>query len=289
MTSLSSQAVDYGLDPLSRNPTELLMNIFSLLPRFSDVFALAATCHRLRHVWTTSTDVIYRQVAPRCVPCERYARIFLADQGGPAKEESSMLSAEDVRRLVRNSWAVGKSISEFERNVVCKVRSMSLSESLGEGNTILIFSPAGPWDAEKCYGAQRHPPYLTRTERPRFIRSYYQLWSLMKLDTAKWRSRLEAASLKQLMLLYEMSNLTQSIEPGEGRSDPELQHHTSFRRSDKRIELSREIRKHMDDRYRCIHDQELDDPWVLAKSDGYLNFIVMWDHWQQPFKDLIWR
>ncbi len=111
----------------------------------------------------------------------------------------------------------------------------------------------------------------------------------MKLDTAEWRSRLEAASLKQLMLLYETSNLMQSIEPGEGHSDPELQHHTSFRRSDKRIELSRKISKHMDHRYRCIHNQDFDDPWVLAKSDGYLDFVVMWDHWQRPFEDLVCR
>jgi len=120
MTSLSSR---HSLDPLSRNPTELLVKIFSLLPRLSDVFALAATCHRLRHIWTTSTNIIYRQVAPRCIPCERYARIFLADQGGPAKE-SPVLSAEDVGRLVRNSWVVEKSIAEFERNIVSKVRSM---------------------------------------------------------------------------------------------------------------------------------------------------------------------
>lgn len=111
----------------------------------------------------------------------------------------------------------------------------------------------------------------------------------MKLDTAEWHLRLEAASLKQLMLLYETSKLTQSIEPGEGHPNPELRHHTSFRRSDKRIELSRKIREHMEHRYRRIHDQDFDDPWVLAKSDGHLWFVVMWDHWQQPFEDLVCR
>lgn len=113
-------AVSHGYDPLSRTPTELLEKIFSLLPRLSDVFALAATCHR---IWTTSTNTIYRQVAPRCIPCEPYARNFLADQGAPA-QESPLLSAEDVRRLVQNSWVVEKSISGFERKIVCRVRSM---------------------------------------------------------------------------------------------------------------------------------------------------------------------
>lgn len=112
-----------ALIPLSRIPTELLEKIFSLLPRLSDVFALAATCHQLRHVWTTTTNDIYRQVAPRCIPCEPYARSFLADQSGPTKE-SPLLSAEDVGRLVRNSWMVEKSVSEFERKIVCQVKGM---------------------------------------------------------------------------------------------------------------------------------------------------------------------
>lgn len=115
--------LSHGHDLLSRTPTELLENTFGLLPRFSDVFALAATCHRLRQVWTTSTNNIYRQVARRCIPCELYARNLLADQDRPA-QESHLLSAEDVHRLVRNLWVVEKSISEFERKIVCKVRSM---------------------------------------------------------------------------------------------------------------------------------------------------------------------
>lgn len=113
----------HGHDLFSRTPTELLENIFGLLPRFSDVFALAATCHRLRYIWTTSANIIYRQVAPRCVPCEPYARNLLADQGRPA-QESHLLSEEDVHCLVRNSWIVEKSIIEFEWKIVCKVKGM---------------------------------------------------------------------------------------------------------------------------------------------------------------------
>lgn len=118
----------------------------------------------------------------------------------------------------------------------------------------------------------------------------------MELDTAGWHSRLETMSLKQLILLYEMSNLTQSIGPEEGHSDsPNVDtditspHPASFRRSDRRIELSRRIKKHMEHTYRRIHDEDFDDPWVLAKEDGYLFFIVMWDHWQSPFEDLVCR
>jgi len=112
---------------------------------------------------------------------------------------------------------------------------------------------------------------------------------MMELDTAEWHSRLEAASLKQLILLYELSKLTQSIGPGEGHQDPESQHPARFHRSDKRRELSRKIGEHMGHTYRRIHNKKFDDPWVHAKEDGYLFFVVMWDHWQKPFEALVCR
>ncbi len=57
----------------------------------------------------------------------------------------------------------------------------------------------------------------------------------MELDPADWQSRLEAVSLKQLILLNEMSNLTQSIGPEEGHPygpnldiDTDSQHPLAF-------------------------------------------------------------
>jgi len=84
---------------------------------------------------------------------------------------------------------------------------------------------------------------------------------------AEWQSRLEAVSLKQLILLYEMFNLIQSIGSEEGHSNnPNLdsntqsQHWANFLRSDTRVELSRRTRKHMENTYRCIHNEDFDDP-----------------------------
>jgi hypothetical protein len=118
----------------------------------------------------------------------------------------------------------------------------------------------------------------------------------MEVDPAGWQARLEAVSLKQLILLYEMSNLRQSIGSEEGHPcgpnldiDIQSQHPASFRRSDKRIELSRRIRKHMENTYQRIYNEDFDDPWGLAKEDGYLFFVVLWDHWQSPFEDLVRR
>lgn len=62
---------------------EIITEISCLLPSFANVFALATTCVRFRRIWTTKVTPIYGQVAQRSIPCERHARSFLADQGGP--------------------------------------------------------------------------------------------------------------------------------------------------------------------------------------------------------------
>lgn len=118
----------------------------------------------------------------------------------------------------------------------------------------------------------------------------------MRLDAAEWQSRLEAMTSKQVVLLYEMSRLTQSVGLEEAHpenttldADPKSQHPTSFRRSDKRQALSRRTKEHMEHTYRRIHNEDFDEPWVNAKEDGYLWFVVMWDHWQTPFEDLMCR
>ena len=84
MEPSSDQAAGNGNGPLLSMPVELITKIFCLLPSFSNVFVLSATCHRLRQVWTNSVASIYSEVAPGSIPCNRHARSFLADQGGPA-------------------------------------------------------------------------------------------------------------------------------------------------------------------------------------------------------------
>jgi len=109
-------------------PAELTTEIFCLLPSLSDVFAVAATCHQFRYVWMTNVTQIYHQVAPRSIPCERYARRFRADQGGPAME-CWKLSPGDVVCMVRNACVVEKAILQFEREIVRRVRSMFCDKS----------------------------------------------------------------------------------------------------------------------------------------------------------------
>ena len=118
----SIQAANDSNGPLLSIPVELMTEILSALPSFFDVLALAATCRQLRHIWTTNVTSIYSQVASRSVPCERYARRFLADHGGLATSFSTP-SARDALCILRNSCVVEKAILKFEKDIVCRIQS----------------------------------------------------------------------------------------------------------------------------------------------------------------------
>ena len=122
MQPLSVQAAGNSDGPLLSIPTELITKTFCLLPSFTDILALAATCQRLRRIWTTNVTSIYSQVGPRSIPCERYARSFLADQGGPAIDFPT-LSAGDVVCMVRNLCVIEKATLQFEKEIVRRVKS----------------------------------------------------------------------------------------------------------------------------------------------------------------------
>ena len=121
MSSTSRQGDNDRHRSLSILPPEIVTKIFCQLPSFSDVFALSAVCCRLRHLWLKNVNPIYKQIAPRTIPCERAARRFLIDQDGPRLESS--VSAKDVVRMVRNAGVIEKAILQFEREIVSRVRS----------------------------------------------------------------------------------------------------------------------------------------------------------------------
>ena len=142
-------------------------------------------------------------------------------------------------------------------------------------------------------GARKHPPHLTWSERRRFTRTYYQLWGLMRLSATEWQLRLENMRLKQLYLLREMCRLTQSIGREEVVPPPEYPNAApgsinaiNSGRSQERIALSEMIWEQIE-RTQSIHDQPAEYPWALTKHEGYLWFIVMWDHWQSSLEDII--
>lgn len=128
MPSPPAHHVDKPNQSLFSLPPEVITKIFGNFSSFFDVFALAATCRRLRHVWSTSVIPIYNSVAPRSIALERDARRFLVDQRGP-KLDFPMV-AETVVQMVRNASIVEKAVLQFEREIVCRVRSKFTLEVL---------------------------------------------------------------------------------------------------------------------------------------------------------------
>ena len=151
-------------------------------------------------------------------------------------------------------------------------------------------------ELQACYGAgaRGHPPALTRTERPRFISTYYTLWGLMKLDASKWESKLEQMTSQQLYYLHEMTKLTQSIgreevvpSPLFPDEPPDSVHSINSGRSDKRIALEERVWQQIQDNSQRIFSQDALYPDGYAKHEGFMWFVVMWDHWQPSLKDMV--
>lgn len=142
MPSQPAEAAHNRTISLLLMPPELVTKIFCRLSSFSDVFALSATCRQLRYIWFSNVTPIYSHVAPRSIACATQARKFLNDQGALAVDYS--LSAENVVQLVRNSSVVEKAVQQFEREIVCRVRS-----KLKHYKTIMhglsLYSDIGCW------------------------------------------------------------------------------------------------------------------------------------------------
>lgn len=154
-----------------------------------------------------------------------------------------------------------------------------------------ILGPA--FDTEKIYGRRKgHPPTMTRTERLRFIRTYYQLWSLLSLCSQQQRQRMDQiTSLKQLYLLREMCMLPHCLGDEAANTNIPFQPAAlaalaTYPR--KREDLRRALTKRLDNVFRAGRDGKAAEKVEgYAIEDGYLSFVVIWDHWQENLKVLI--
>ena len=246
-------------------PVELQRLVFCHLPSFHDVLSLASTCHELQDVWLKNVATIYKAVAKASIACEHHARALLADQGGPAPD-AEIPSARNVYQMMKNQSMINKAILQFESQIVSKVKTL--------GYRVADYYGAG---------ALKRPPYLIRTERPRFIRSYYHFWGLLAIDNLEQQqSRLQSMSLKQLLYLCEISWLPDGMGPGEG-IDPESESAIYQTRE----AFSKLILEYTESTYRRIHGQDMELIWVIAMDEGYSDFLVMWDHWQSSLKEVV--
>ena len=294
MPSPLPQLIDEHNDSLSSLPPKVSTKIFCNFSSFSDVFALAATCHRLRQVWSTSVIPIYNSVAPQSIAFERDAHRFLIDQIG--QKLDSPMTAEAVVQMVRNARIVEKAILQFEQEIVGRVRGKITLKVVLIGAILTFRSPADGASPEDFYGARatKHPPNLTTTERTRFIRTYYSLWGLMKLDPAEWPPRLESLTQQQLYYLLDLAKLTQSIgyeedipPPPFPNSPPDSIHAINMGQSDKRIALENTLHERIQHISQRFFQRDAGYPIAYAKGNGFLFFVALWDHWQPYLEDMV--
>jgi hypothetical protein len=142
--------------------------------------------------------------------------------------------------------------------------------------------------------SDRHPPYLTKTERPRFIRAYYRIWSIMLLEVNSRPQRLSTLTLRQLHRTVEMAQLPAPLgdeigpdfkyQPGELYDIPrERSEYFSVM-----LDFSREMHKRVHplpirispDFQQVAHEGEIN-------HEGHRGFVTLFDHFQMSFKNLL--
>ena len=140
------------------------------------------------------------------------------------------------------------------------------------------------------FGTQ-HPPYLTSTERPRFMRAYYRVWRLLELDVSARQRCYKQWTLRQLYRTCEMTVLPQPFgeEIGPDLKDLPWPSPLNYEIPPRRDELHWEILEFADQVHLRIHGNVGMRPFEglgagkLTDYIGYANFVTLFDHFQYDF------
>lgn len=127
--------------------------------------------------------------------------------------------------------------------------------------------------------AQSHPPFLTPTERRRFISSYYQLWTLMYSDRTARQRKLEETPLKRLFIWNE-------LRPAQIDADDSTL--WDLFGSDRVEEVFQDIRTRIVSVTRCFNhlDISLGIGFMIGSPTPF-NIIAIFDFFQPFFKSLL--
>jgi hypothetical protein len=101
---------------LSSLPAEVILSVLCSLSTFPDMLHLAAACQKHRQVFHETVITIYNHVSPRAIPCRRYARRLLVDQGRSLPNETP--TVEDLFQMTRNSIVMEKVTTLMRRSLL---------------------------------------------------------------------------------------------------------------------------------------------------------------------------
>lgn len=130
-------------------------------------------------------------------------------------------------------------------------------------------------------GAERHPPFLTLTERRRFISSYYEMETLVLLEEPVRRRKIEATTLKRLLMWREMLWVFYTI--GGDTFDTLLE--TS---SHKLFEVIGEVDKRVTSITQHFYERDLSNgiAWQVGSPPPF-QIVTYFDFFQSVFKELL--
>ncbi|RAK95963.1 uncharacterized protein BO80DRAFT_429469 [Aspergillus ibericus CBS 121593] len=242
---------------LSALPAEIISHLFTSLPALVDVLNFAATCSRHQQIWQQNANWIYRQVGPRSIECPPYARVFLADQGGP--HPKATLTARDVVQLVRNAAAAERSVNLFDQKFVACLQTRAYLRSRHHQ----FFGPP--------------PTQLSPSERHRLTRAIYQLSGLVLLHPDARENRMASLKLKDVMAIIELANGYDDIYEVlmTVKAEPLLLETIAFRLHDFRDRIVAEL---------------LHDPHRIRgfpPEMGWRGCISLWDTFYEDFKEMV--
>ena len=131
------------------------------------------------------------------------------------------------------------------------------------------------------YKAKIRLPHLTRTERVRYIRGLYQLWSLALLGPEPRQQRIRSLKLKDLMVVRDLAlsdgtyipdSTVLAMEDGE----PAAAFEQVF------VDVSPHVEQLVGDLY-----EERMGSWCWPNSEGFVGRITIWDSYYNEFKDML--
>ena len=263
---------------LSRLPAELIIRFFCSAESFFDALHLAATCTHIQAIWRNNVNTIYNQISRQLIPCRRYARDLLACQIGTPP--SSPVAVKDVVQLLRNFTVVEKSADWFNQTIVCSKKLDRNSSMYTLCSSFLSVSDC----LTRTVDGKTLPPYLTQTERIRFIRALYQLWEIVLLDHENLKKKTETLLFRDIMTINDFAmidtlfrlNFIQDKQVLKIRAaDPALMSKIAHKVFRPAILF---IIKHVlgSDRMYCGTSSFMDH--------GFCGMISIWDNYQRDFK-----
>jgi len=111
----------------------------------------------------------------------------------------------------------------------------------------------------------------------------------MRAEPSDWERLLEPiTSLRQLYYLFELCGLPDRFREGDGAAPGSIARmNGGAPERQARGALRSAVWARLERVYRSVHDGYPEDVRSYALEDGFQEFVVIWDHWQDSLKQIV--